>query len=219
MTTFYPTLDSDSVRDYLPASPFLLPASSWAATFDWCCEPSVAGDEGAVRQRQARTTAMAWHFWQTWGNAPWAWVPTIQGWSVASYQQHARELRPLIEQMARRCRRNPAWRVGVGSICQRASVSLIRQVCAAVGEELPGVPLHLWGVSLRLLLSRVALPEQIVSVDSSTWNRLWYRGREVWRASGLTQRSWTITVALPQTLAAFERARATPKQLVLPLAA
>jgi hypothetical protein len=26
---FYPTLDADSVRDYLPAIPFLLPASSW----------------------------------------------------------------------------------------------------------------------------------------------------------------------------------------------
>lgn len=98
-------------------------------------------------------------------------------------------------------------------------MSLIRQVCTAVAEELPGVPLHLWGASLRLSLSRLALPEQIVSVDSSTWNRLWYRGREALRASGLAQRQWTISVALPQTLAAFERARATPKQLVLPLAA
>lgn len=124
---------------------------------------------------------------------------------MASYQQHARELRPLIAQMAWRYQQNPAWRVGVGSICQRAGVDLIRQVCTAVAEELPGVPLHV-GVPLRLFRSRVALPEQVVSVDSSTWNGLWYRGREAWRASGLPQRQWTIMIALPRYLTTVERA-------------
>jgi hypothetical protein len=35
---------------------------SWAATFDWCCEPQVAADERVVREHQDRTTEMAWLF-------------------------------------------------------------------------------------------------------------------------------------------------------------
>jgi hypothetical protein len=37
---FYPTLDSDSVRSYLPAHPMLLPASSWVR--------QLRGPEGAL---------------------------------------------------------------------------------------------------------------------------------------------------------------------------
>ena len=37
---FYPTLDSDSIRPYLPAHPMLLPASSWAR--------QLRGPEGAL---------------------------------------------------------------------------------------------------------------------------------------------------------------------------
>jgi hypothetical protein len=162
---------------------------------------------------------MAWLFWRQFGEVKFAWVPTIQGWEIADYQRHAQELRPLIAEMATHYGPQSAWRVGIGSLCQRASVSMIRQVVAAVAEELPGVPLHLWGVSLRGLRSPVALPGHVVSCDSSSWNRLPVKGVEEWRKSGLSQRRWTITVALPRYLHAIEQTLATPKQLQLPLVA
>jgi hypothetical protein len=35
----------------------------WAATMDYCCKDEItAGKPGLVRQRQARTTQMAWYF-------------------------------------------------------------------------------------------------------------------------------------------------------------
>jgi hypothetical protein len=282
---FYPTFDSDSIRDFMPAHPVLLPASSWArqprgpqgalpvpcippqvpeiaadsggfaaslrakklgledgysytpdqyvtwlealgsrlswaATFDWCCEPQVAADERAVRERQDKITEMAWLFWQRYRRqTSIVWVPTIQGWTIADYQRHARDLRPLIERMARYYQKQSTWRVGIGTLCRRTRVGTIRQVCAAVAEELPGVPLHLWGVSLRTFRAPVALPTQAVSFDSSSWNRLFARGREEWHTSGLRQRQWTITIALPRYLAAVEHAWSSPKQLSLPLAA
>lgn len=281
---FYPTLDPDSVRSYLPAHPLLLPASSWArqrrraedalpvphippqvpeiaadsggfaaalraqklcledgysyspqqyvtwleglgprlawaATMDYPCESSLAEGDSAVRQRQARTTEMAWFFWQRYREETFAWVPTVQGRSIADYRRHAQELRPLLEEMAACYGPQSAWRVGIGTLCKRASVELIRQVCRAVAEELPGVAQHLWGVSLRVVRSPIALPAEVQSVDSSSWNRLFYRDKEAWHASGLSERRWTIQVALPDYLAKLERAWSTPKQLVLPLAA
>lgn len=284
MFRFYPTLDADSVRNYLPVCPFLLPASSWArqrntaeeaipvphipeqvteiaadsggfaaalrarklgvedgygyspeqyvtwlqalgprlswaATMDYPCEQPLAGDDAAVRQRQARTTEMAWLFWQHYREEPYAWVPTIQGWSVADYRRHAQELRPLLEEMAVSYGPESAWRVGIGTLCKRANVALVHQVCCAVAQVLPGFPLHVWGVSLRLFRAPIALPAEVQSFDSSSWNRLFYRDKEAWHASGLSQRRWTIQVALPEYLAKLECAWSRPKQLSLPLAA
>jgi len=172
-----------------------------------------------MRQRQTKTTEMAWYFWQHFRCLGLVWVPTVQGWSLREYQRHARELRPLLEEMAVWYGEQSAWRVGVGSLCTRTSVEHIRQVCQVVAAELPGMPLHLWGVSLRAINSCVALPSQVVSTDSSCWNRLFGRQREGWRMSGLSQRQWSITVALPAYLAAVDRAWSSPKQLVLPLKA
>ncbi len=281
---FYPTLDADSMREYLPAIPFLLPASSWgrlprradgalpvprippqvpalaadcggyvaslrakrlgledgytytpeqylawlealgprlswAATFDWCCEPPVAGSRVLIRQRQHKTTEMAWHFWGQHKYCQFAWVPTIQGWDIADYVWHARQLQPLIQEMASFYGAHRGWRVGIGTLCQRASIPMIQAVCAAVSSVLPDIPLHLWGVSLRLFRAPAALPNMVTSFDSSSWNRLFGREIEAFRRSGLSQRRWTITVALPWYLAEVSRALAGPKQLSLPLAA
>jgi hypothetical protein len=134
--TFYATIDADSIRSYMPAVPYLLPASSWAryqlrpvrlprrlkhlaadcggfvatriwgdyrfsptqyvswlhtfrpewaAMMDYCCEDEItAGKPGLVRQRQERTTQMAWYFWQRYRFVPWVWVPSIQGWQIAN---------------------------------------------------------------------------------------------------------------------------------------
>lgn len=190
------------------------PRLAWAATFDSCCNK----DRQVVHKYQAKTTAMAWLFWHNFRQTNIVWVPTVQGWLPADYRRHARELRPLIAQMASHYGPASMWRVGIGTLCQR-SAETIRQVCAAVAEELPGVPLHAWGVSLRTFRSPMMLPPQVISFDSSSWNYLYGRSVERWRASGLSQRQWTITIALPRYLNAVEQGVASPKQLPLPLVA
>lgn len=266
---FYATIDSDSVRPYMPDVPVLLPASSWArkklaaprlpahvteraadsggfvatfrwgdyrytpaqyvgwlrtfgprwaATMDYCCEDEITGGvPGVVRERQRKTTEMARHFWGTYRRAgSWCWVPTVQGWRVDDYVRHAGELRPLVEEMADYYGPGSDFRVGVGTLCRRASAAMVREVAHAVAQELPGVPLHLWGIKLTALKERIALPPQVVSVDSAAWNGgIGGQALEERRASGLTQRRYAYTVALPAYLAKVEAALDEPKQRTL----
>src|SRR5260221_2830645 len=131
----------------------------WAAMMDFCCEDEITGGKpGIVRERQMKTTVMADFFWEHTKEAPWCWVPTVQGWTVEDYQCHAREMKPLIEEMAAYYGYDRFFRVGIGTLCRRASVDMIHQVVRAVNEILPGVPLHLWGVKLGLLQSPPPLP-------------------------------------------------------------
>jgi hypothetical protein len=115
---------------------------------------------------------------------------------------------------------SPDFRVGIGTLCRRASVAMIQQVTRNVARELPGVPLHLWGVKLTALKARVALPEAVVSVDSAAWNGLTHsrdrREYETWRDARMgTQREFSYRVALPRYLAKVEAALSGPKQLTL----
>ena len=190
------------------------PRLSWAAMFDY----RGSQDRQQTREAQEQTTKCAWLFWQKFRHTGIVWVPALQGWLPEEYQRHAEELRPLLEQMA--CYYGPqsAWRVGIGTLCQR-SAETIRQVCAAVAEELPGIPLHAWGLTLHTVRAPMVLPRQVISCDSSSWNWRYGRDLEEWRASGLSQRQWAITVALPRYRIAVEQAVGAPKQLPLPLAA
>jgi hypothetical protein len=142
-------------------------------------------------------------------------VPTIQGWEVKDYERHAFEMKYLIQEMHTYYGSGSAFRVGIGTLCRRASVSMIHEVVRAVSDVLPGVPLHLWGVKLGLLQSSMALPEQVVSVDSAAWNGLFRTGREAWKTSGLPQRRWIFDVALPRYQAKVDEALAQVKQAVL----
>jgi len=285
-STFYATLDADSVRASLPAVPVLLPAvpvllpatawarrgfrpvrlpthvvdvavdsggfvatfrhggdyryipaayvawlrtitpaPAWAATMDYCCEPEIAGRPGVVRERQERTTEMAWRFWRDYQAAPWCWVPTVQGWAVADDARHGADLRPLVEEMRAHYGPDSAWRVGVGTLCRRASALDIHDVVRAVAAVLPGVPLHLWGVKLTAISARVGLPAAVASVDSAAWSWVGdgstsHRGRRVrdsdeWRRSGLARAEWRTRVALPRYLTKVEAGLARPKQLPL----
>ena len=73
----------------------------WAAVMDLCCLSASRGDPGAtiVAARQAWTTQMAWQFWQLYRDVPWCWSPCIQGYSLTQFEQHARDLLPLIRLM------------------------------------------------------------------------------------------------------------------------
>lgn len=193
---------------------------AWAATMDYCCEDEItAGRAGIVAERQARTTEMARHFWREYKHAPWAWAPTVQGWDVEDYRRHARALRPLVDEMADYYGPGGRFRVGIGTLCRRADLTTICRVASVVADELPAVPLHLWGIKLGAVKGRLALPAAVVSVDSGAWNGLFGRAREEWRASGMRQRQWSHTVALPRYMAAFRAAteRDEARQLVLAL--
>lgn len=272
---FYATVDCDSIRDYMPDVPIMLPASSWsrrnmppvrlpshirdvaadcggyvatkvwgdyrytperyvewlwsfkprwAATMDYCCEDEiVAGQPGLVRERQHRTTEMAWHFWETYREVPWVWVPTIQGWTVPNYRAHAREMWWLIGRMAEHYGPRSEFRVGIGTLCRRADSATIREVVHVIADELPGIPLHLWGVKLGFLKAPVRLHEQVTSVDSAAWNNLFASnrpdgGRNRAQASSLSQREWCYRIALPEYLTKVTAALEGTKQVAMAIA-
>lgn len=191
----------------------------WAATMDYCCEPEVIGTSGLVRERQQRTTDMAWHFWTQYKSHNWAWVPTVQGWDISDYTQHAEELRPLIEEMSAYYRSGPqhsAFRVGIGTLCRRASSQMIREVALTVANILPDIPLHLWGIKLATLQSSIALPAQVVSVDSAAWHgffgRDMKRARKICKEKGITKRYYAYTIGYQAYIQKVNKALHTTKQ-------
>ncbi len=186
---------------------------TWAATMDYCCEDQVtSGNPFVVEERQEKTTAMAYHFWTTYREKPWVWAPTIQGWQVHEYVRHAQTMRPLIQEMYAHYGKHSAFRVGIGTLCARASAEMIHEVVRSIIRELPGIPLHLWGIKLGTFSMPYALPEQVVSCDSAAWNGMWGRGREIWKSSGYSQREWCLKVALPLYEEKLYAALRVPKQ-------
>jgi hypothetical protein len=203
------------------------PALRWAALPDYCCEPEIADDPAEIATRQRWTTERAESICADYLDVPWAWAPTIQGWDVDDYRRHARELAPLISWLDRYYAQLPdtlwdadgepspaaqrraelagrSFRVGIGTLCRRASVEQIRRVVDAVADELPGIPLHLWGVKLGAI--QQGLPPEVVSVDSAAWNGRFGSAIEAQRSSGMTQRYWGYRVALPEYLEKVDRA-------------
>lgn len=219
----------------------MVPGLEWAAMPDVCCEDDLTAPSGApsVRDRQMWTTEAAERFLESWGHVPWAWVPTVQGWGVKDYVRHAEDIAPLVFELQRWYgeRQNydyvsgdesseedisafeatfPAaetFRVGIGTLCRRASPRLIREIVEAVAEVLPGVPFHLWGVKLAGLTGN-DLPRSVVSVDSAAWNRrfgstIQEHERErvaIYQRTGhlMTQREYGYRVTLPRYLDRFE---------------
>jgi hypothetical protein len=207
------------------------PSLAWAAMIDLCCEEELTqhcGGSLSLYERQQETTRLALLFWEQYMSVPWAWVPTIQGWCIADYVRHAEAMAPLIREMQRYYyeapgeddgegasdRRMMDFRVGIGTLCRRASPDLIRRIVVAVSEVLPGVPLHLWGVKLAGL-SGNDLPSSVVSVDSAAWNQRFGGTIEdherdnvaMYRSTGhlMTQREYGYRVTLPRYLDRFEQ--------------
>lgn len=191
----------------------------WAAMMDYCCENEITtGKHGIVRERQQLTTGMAYRLWDDCKHKPWVWVPTIQGWTVADYIKHATEMKPLIEEMkafyeARG--QGDLFRVGIGTLCARASAEMIRLVVEAVTSILGDCKIHLWGVKLGVFRMSIALSKWVTSVDSAAWNGMFKTGRNKWKGTGMTQREWCFKVALPAYEAKIHHALTTPKQMCL----
>jgi hypothetical protein len=183
----------------------------WVATMDYCCEPDL---EVVTRERQEKTTANAWQAWENYRSAPFAWVPTIQGWLPADYRRHASELKPLIAEMQTAYADNPSWRVGVGTICRRSDVAAVQAILQEVRSVLPGVPLHLWGIKLDALRSLDLA--QVVSTDSAVWHGKFES--EVLRSrsalAGMSMRKYSVTVNLPAYMQKVYAAVAESRHLV-----
>lgn len=214
-----------------------VPGLTWAAMFDYCCENEITSAEGAatVIERQRWTTESAQHFLECFGYRSWSWVPTVQGWTVDDYKRHAEALAPLIWEMqrwygdevasydyfdgdeanvddvaafARRTVTGATWRVGIGTLCRRASGKMIAEIVQAVTSILGPVPLHLWGVKLDQLTAH-NLPDNVVSCDSAAWNGRFGAGIDArtneQRAFRMTQREYGYRIALPRYVERFER--------------
>ncbi len=124
-------------------------------------------------------------------------------------------MKPFIDEMRMRYGPDSAFRVGIGTLCKRASTEMIRQVVETVVTELGDVPIHLWGVKLGFLQNKIAMPEQVVSVDSAAWNGLRARGREAFHQSGLTQRQYIWQIAQPKYEQKIEKELSSPKQQMM----
>jgi hypothetical protein len=201
----------------------------WAAMMDYCCEDEItSGNAGIVRERQDKTTEMAHYFWKNFKYVPWTWVPTIQGWTVEDYQRHATEMKPLIEEMrafytfkSSVTFKKDYFRVGIGTLCRRASSQMIREVILAVTAILGDVPIHLWGVKKTTFKDKIALPQCVTSVDSAAFNGMFGHGRNQWKqdikpdGSAYRQAEWCLQVALPRYIEGLEEALSPIKQAML----
>lgn len=203
----------------------------WAATMDYCCEDEItSGRTGVVRERQQKTTGMAWRFWDDYRTTPWPWVPTVQGWKLQDYARHARDLKPLVTEMqsyydARDGEQN-AFRVGIGTLCRRTKVQEIAAIVMTVAQELPQVKcFHLWGVKKTLWSSGIAFPFD-TSSDSASWNMQayygdfnpeWKRWKEEQAILGLQEsnRSHRYKILIPQTQQEIEQSQRQIKQQYL----
>ncbi len=194
--------------------------ATWGAATDYCVARDTASPtpktphEGVyvprpnhiVRDAQLRTTAAAWEAWQTQRSAPFAWVPTVQGAGVEDYRWHARQLRPLVDEMAAHYGPGRGFRVGIGSLVGR-DARTVRAIAVVVAGELPGIPLHLWGVKQQA--ARGGLPLEVGSIDSAAWNGQTGpkdRSRhDAWRGVE-PRRAWAYREALPRYKSEVEAA-------------
>lgn len=186
----------------------------WAATRDYVC---AFADEQTVIERQQFTSDQAWQMWRVYPDVPWKWTPVIQGWTVEEYRCHARELRPLIQDMRRK---GHSEVVGIGTLKVRDGGAEVSRIVHAVADALPGIPFHLFGVSLKFIKARDGYFPQTASIDTSLWDgRCGHKARHAANAEqmrlGLSRMEHGYNVALPRYLQKVETALSSPKQLSL----
>jgi hypothetical protein len=199
----------------------------WAAVFDMPCLSETGDYPGSevVEERQHWTTEKAWEFWDLHWDVPWTWTPTITGYKIEEYEQHARELTDLIRRMQayytdpgridddeESVHFENAFRVGIGSLCGRASPAFILEVVtriqAIIGAD---IPLHLWGIKLKTLQSGIILPG-VISCDTGAWNGLYGKEHEKRRKSGLTVVEYSWQTKHPIYMRKVARAQQRPQQ-------
>lgn len=179
----------------------------YAATMDYPCEPTIAADDGAIRERQRRTVAHAAALMAR--PRRWAWMPVLQGRSVAQYCEHAADYRAagLVRE-----------RMGVGSLCRRTDAAEVARIVAALAAALPGVRFHLFGVKLGVFAHKDWDQRAVASADTGAWNSGTARQRpyrEAAYAAGMSQIQDEVWGALPRYRAKVGRALRLPVQMEL----
>lgn len=179
-----------------------------AACLDLPCEAEIAADDAEVACRQAWALEAAADLMAR--PAPWRWLPVLQGRKLQHYVKHARAYKAagLVQPF-----------MGIGSLCRRSSIREIRAIVSTLADELPGVRFHLFGVALRLLAGRIALPPAALSLDSAAWNGRFGSDLPAFNAEmlarGWSQRETAIRWALPRYAAKVSTALAGSKQQML----
>jgi len=212
----------------------------WAGTMDFYCLTPVplksqrrrpppawiraASGGNFVREQQIKTSVNAHETFWSYRDAPFAWVPTLQGITVSDYVRHAHEMRPLIAEMQAYYGSKSAFRVGIGSLCRPMPKGKLHEIIASFAAALPeGTQFHLWGVKLRAFqLMRTVLPDCVISCDSAMWNGGQKRtgghgSAKDWKASGKTQMDFAYD-HLPKYEQEIQRALARTHQLEFPMA-
>ena len=216
----------------------------WAGIPDYCCVfhtqlmPEYLrrswyfdlADGDFVRVQQLRTTFLAHMVWSCHRQVPWMWSPCVQGLTCDQYVRHAEDLRNLILAMKWYYGPNSPFRAGIGSLSRGLHPQALLDIVLAVSDVLPGVRFHLYGIKLKTFQTmRYALPECVLSTDSTEWHGLRKRvpasttegsvpaGEEgasypvqgpkkplpkAWQASGKSQMAYAYQTGLP----AYERA-------------
>lgn len=134
---------------------------AWWSAMDYCCEPEIARDAAAVRERVNQTCAALVALRAMAGDrgiAPP--LPVLQGWRPADYRYCADKMRDLPDL------------IGVGSVCRRAvgGPDGVVAIIDALDRALPRrVGLHLFGVKGDAIPLLLHWP-RIVSVDSMAWD-------------------------------------------------
>lgn len=152
-----------SAEQYVRLARHLRPA--WWAQMDFCCEPEIASDAAAVRERIGRTVSGLQECQRiAQGEGMSAPMPVLQGWKPEDYAHG-----PIYEQDYR-------WPklVGVGSVCRRPidGANGIMAVVSALDQAVPsGVQFHLFGVKSQAIARLVEeFPSRIASMDSQAWS-------------------------------------------------
>jgi hypothetical protein len=193
----------------------------------------VEPDPAMVQLRQDQTTAWVEEYIARWPQTPWAWVPTIQGYTIEQYRRHARALAPFISHLYwhywEMCQieeddgeidaantRFEAFRVGIGGLVGRDKPGFVREILLAIKEEIGEyIPLHAWGLKLRYLKACQLLAGRY-SFDTSCFDeRYSEKDRQAQKASEDTQVEYRWKVAQPDYDTRVQRVLSSPQQSLL----
>ena len=130
-------------------------APTFAASMDYCCEPSVTERLGMSIEDRIRATAdMAHYLCPRDGRV----FPVIQGWTADDYELSWRLTEPLKPRM-----------LGLGSLCVRQGEKRIAELCQELSYILPR---EVWkhGFGIKILALRYdPVREFFQSIDTAAW--------------------------------------------------
>lgn len=130
----------------------------WAAIQDWMCEPKILAKTGLdVREHQRRTIASLLELRRLAPQIPW--VPVIQGWRVADYEQH------VVDYMDAGVDLTKEEIVGVGSVCRRQGTREGAAIMRAISKL--GISIHAFGIKTDGI---AMFGDRISSADSMAWS-------------------------------------------------